>query len=367
MKQSEANDSELAHDDELANNNGLAHDSGFSNNSRLANDSGFSNNSGLANHLRHLPHWLLALLCLGLVAYTYYQMLFGTFSLPAFAQRALLTSMTAAVALLLHRLLFYRLPPAYSLLLWVVVLVQVAGVPLASFGVFDRGLENQLPEIEVQTQTELPDTALFAQGNGNAQTPTQLPEEVILSYPSGAQQTLSYSQTLAQAVRVAWLLGCSLVCLWFWGNYLLFVVRLPRGQQQIPAFITEAFATAKEKLQLTQPIRLMFTAKDGPLLLGVLRPRVILPLHLCTANTSEDDDLSFILLHEFTHAKHGDNIWSALATLALASQWYNPLIWLCFPAFKRDIERRCDCHVAAITRNKKAYATVLLKTIQQKG
>ncbi len=345
----------------------------------------------LKKQLRGLLQGFTALVCASLIAYTYYQMLFIDFSLAAFAQRVLLTSITAAVVLLLHRLLFYRLPPAYSLLLWVVVLVQIAGVSLASLGVFDRGLENQLPEIEVQVQTQLPDSFLSGlsdQGATDETASAQYPEEVILSYPSGAQQTVSYSQTLAQVVRCLWLGGTALLCLWFWGNYFLFVLQLPRGAQNIPAAITDTFATAKERLQLTQDIRLIFTAKDGPLLLGVLRPAVILPVHFCdsiaceageigdateastTTKTSEPvapTDLYFIFLHELTHAKHRDNLWSALATLALASQWYNPLVWLCFAAFKRDIERRCDYHVTAITRNKKAYATVLLKTIRQKG
>lgn len=365
-------------------------------------------NDGVLNHpMRVLLQGLVALVCCCLIAYTYYQMLLGDFSLAVFAQRALLTSMTAAVVLLLHRLLFYRLPPAVSLCLWVVVLVQISGVSLASFGLFDRGLENQLPEIAVQTpaQTQVFDTDTNTTPALQAQV--QLAEEVTLSYPSGAQQTVSYSQTLAQAVHLVWLVGASSLCLWFWGTYLIFTWRLPKGVQCIPPAVLETFAHAKQTAQTAQDIRLVFTAKDGPLLLGILRPRIVLPVHYCDmqANdaqttpseqqvrqnaqsepnsqqeaiaentqplqtepaTEKAQDLYFILLHELTHAKNGDNLWSALAVLTLATQWYNPLVWLCFASLKRDIERRCDYHVADTTRNKKAYATVLLKTIQQKG
>ncbi len=329
---------------------------------------------GLEHQLRGLLQGFIAMGCFALIAYTYYQMLFGDFSLAAFAQRALLTSITAGVVLLLHRLLFYRLPPAYSLLLWVLVLVQIAGVSLASLGVFNRGLENQLPEIEVQVQTQLPDTSLSDQGTADDIASTQRPEEVILSYPNGAQQTVSYSQTLAQVVRCLWLGGTALLCLWFWGTYLIFVWRLPKGAQCIPPAMLEAFARAKQTAQTAQEIHLVFTAKDGPLLLGILRPRIVLPVRYCSLQEYEQrqgepqtQDLYFILLHELTHAKNGDNLWSALAIAALATQWYNPLVWLCFASLKRDIERRCDYTVAAMTRNKKAYASVLLNTIRQRG
>ncbi len=306
---------------------------------------------------------VLALACAALVATTYYQMLFAPFSLAEWLQRALLITLTAALVLAVRQLLFYRLPPVYSLCLWVVLLVQIANVSLPQTGIFAYGLENQLPTIQLQTQAQsdatLAPTATPRDDATNAQ-------EVILAYPSGAQQTLAYSQTLAHGVYAVWLLGTALVCLWFWGNYCLFVWRLPRENAPPNAAIQAALTKARQTVLLAQNIPVRFSLSEGPLLLGIMRPVIVLPLRFCGEGQAQiqTGDCYFILIHELAHAKAMDNLWSALAVCALASQWYNPLLWVCFICFKRDIERRCDATVAAITGDKKTYASILLKTLQ---
>ncbi len=74
----------------------------------------------------------------------------------------------------------------------------------------------------------------------------------------------------------------------------------------------------------------------SPLLLGLFRPAVYLPLGL------EEKDKPYVLAHELAHWRHGDPLWSLLRGLALALHWYNPLAWFCLSLSRLDGELACD-------------------------
>ena len=73
-----------------------------------------------------------------------------------------------------------------------------------------------------------------------------------------------------------------------------------------------------------------------PFILGLFRPKIYLPSDL-----SEETQNS-VLLHERAHLKRGDQWWKLLAFLILSVHWFNPLCWLAYILFCRDIETACD-------------------------
>lgn len=78
----------------------------------------------------------------------------------------------------------------------------------------------------------------------------------------------------------------------------------------------------------------------APFTLGILRPRVYLP-----------DDLQgtarrAVLLHEQTHIRRRDPLTKPLFYAVACLHWFNPLAWLAFCTFERDMEAACD--VAAV-------------------
>jgi hypothetical protein len=76
---------------------------------------------------------------------------------------------------------------------------------------------------------------------------------------------------------------------------------------------------------------------ETPCLFGLLRPAVYL-----TPQAAEDPALAHILAHEYTHYRHGDQIWSLLRCLALALHWFDPLVWWAAFLSRRDGELACD-------------------------
>ena len=61
-------------------------------------------------------------------------------------------------------------------------------------------------------------------------------------------------------------------------------------------------------------------------------------------NFDLDDEakIKSVISHECTHIRRGDNLWRLLATFTLYVHWFNPLVWICYNAFIRDMEVSCD-------------------------
>ena len=68
-----------------------------------------------------------------------------------------------------------------------------------------------------------------------------------------------------------------------------------------------------------------------------------------------------VLAHELTHLAHGDLEKNFIAAAVLAAFWWNPIIWLAFRRFRRDMEVYCDYDAARLTGDKKTYAATLVK------
>ena len=78
---------------------------------------------------------------------------------------------------------------------------------------------------------------------------------------------------------------------------------------------------------------------QSPFILGLANPKIYIPYHL------DSQTLHYVLLHENYHIKRCDHILKTAAYLLLALHWFNPLCWLAFHLFCKDMEMSCDEHV----------------------
>ncbi|MBO4562391.1 MAG: hypothetical protein J5772_02130 [Clostridia bacterium] len=74
----------------------------------------------------------------------------------------------------------------------------------------------------------------------------------------------------------------------------------------------------------------------SPFILGVIRPKIYLPSGL------DERSRRNVLAHERAHIERLDHIWKPLGFVLLSVHWFNPLVWLAFVLFSRDIEFACD-------------------------
>lgn len=93
-----------------------------------------------------------------------------------------------------------------------------------------------------------------------------------------------------------------------------------------------------------------------PFILGVIRPGIYLPSDMDEVQTDN------VIAHERAHLSRLDQVWKPLGYCLLAVYWFNPLCWLAFVLFCRDMELACDEKVIRDmdVEDKKVYSRVLL-------
>lgn len=76
-----------------------------------------------------------------------------------------------------------------------------------------------------------------------------------------------------------------------------------------------------------------------------------------------EPELGFVLAHERAHLRRRDHIWKPLGWLLLSVHWFNPLVWLAYALFCRDVEYACDESVVGglDADGRRAYARALLE------
>lgn len=253
--------------------------------------------------------------------------------------------------------------------LWLLVLIRLC-LPIS-------GPVNLSDIFEGQTGT--PTTqVLTAQGNAPAQTLTDmqpLPDFDTNSSAEASQagnpaadlpQTQAVSDervwnTLVGLAKepgvwiVVWVAGAVLSCAWFVGGYLRFSVRVIRNSVPADSAAVRIFSELGGR---ARP-RLLYSGLVGtPMLIGLLRPAIILP-----KRQYDEGTLRHILRHELRHYRSGDIYYKWFAMLVFSLHWFNPLMYV----LRRELNRACElaCDEAVIrtmsVSEKRGYGETLLQ------
>ena len=237
---------------------------------------------------------------------------------------------TSSVLILIIAALRYLLRGRISLrlqyALWAVVLlrlllpVQLGHSSLSVLNAVENNTWQQYTESYVD---RIPDIV----------TPEQ-PSVPVLTPDAVTQPELPYDEDLAQSaapvspstvLRAVWITGMAVTAVWLITANLRFAKMLRRSRRltehrcgKLPVYVSPLVAT--------------------PCLFGLFRPNLYV-----TADVLRDETaLRHALLHEETHYRHGDHVWSMLRGVCLALHWYNPLVWLAASLSRRDAELACD-------------------------
>ncbi len=106
---------------------------------------------------------------------------------------------------------------------------------------------------------------------------------------------------------------------------------------------------------------------ESPLALGLVEPRIFLPADFRSRYSLRERRLA--LEHELTHHRHRDIWWNLAASAVLAVNWFNPIAWIAYRAFRADQELACDAAVAAraTIEERFDYAHALVKSVAGPG
>ena len=256
------------------------------------------------------------------------------------------TSALLALAAVLARLL-HRAAPSTRHLVWQLAIVLAVLAPI---------LIPLAPKITVPMVRTVPSGA-----NG------WVPGAPVLIGSSSAEPTPGHSTvgtigTLGTnplgTLRTIGTLGTLSVGSWFLLCWCLSGLSVRRGSQPAPGeWVAEARNVAA-RLGFRGAIDVRATFADGtPHVAGLFRSVVMMPPS-AGQWTTEERQAAFV--HELTHIRRRDRSTQAVAQLACAIYWFNPLVWYAAGGLARERERACDDEVLRVGVRPSAYAALLL-------
>lgn len=192
---------------------------------------------------------------------------------------------------------------------------------------------------------------------------------LMVELPGQVERPINYEQyergetkveiSALDVLTAVWILGAVI----FFGvhllSYLHFRHRIKRFGRRLKS--GSAFLIANEiKKQLNIKSRISIVKYGNnisPMMIGFFRPIILLPNAEFT-----DEELYYIILHEFIHFKHRD-IWvKLLLTASVAVHWFNPCVYYMRYQASKDMELFCDDGVVSMSE-KRPYAEAILSTM----
>lgn len=138
----------------------------------------------------------------------------------------------------------------------------------------------------------------------------------------------------------------------------LFREGLPMAKQEREKMIALA-GIQKKDLRRLEKVKFQVSDRTAtPVTYGLFRPAVVFPKGIYLKNEKE---VNFCLQHELIHIRNYDNVKKLAAHLALCIHWFNPLVWVMYFLFNRDMELLCDeTVVRRSSESRQDYALTLL-------
>ena len=273
----------------------------------------------------------------------------------------------AAVLVLLIKLLFgNQITPRGHMRLWLLVAVSFIFSPIAEF-MPESGLavRNWLPQSETTVETVWVEPyedlnargfAIEEQGNYYIVQKNHLSLRVPFSDKT-LDAEFAATTSRAKLENWVWLAGAAAVSLWL----LLGSRKQKRKLKALPdgrdAALLAELEAVKVLVGVDNKVRIRIKEGAETTFLTRMRGQYVIALE----SGFDAAERRQVLLHELTHLKHGDLGGNQLAALILAICWWNPVIWLAFRRFRRDMEIYCDYDAARLSGDKKAYAATLVK------
>ena len=131
------------------------------------------------------------------------------------------------------------------------------------------------------------------------------------------------------------------------------------GMVALLIYALTSYLRLRKKISMTIPYRddiFLCDTIPSPFILGICFPKIYLPSGMT------EHQISYALAHEQAHLSRKDHLWKPLGYLLLTLHWFNPLCWIGYMLFCKDIEFACDEKVirSLAFEEKRAYSQTLL-------
>ncbi len=313
------------------------------------------------------------------------------------------------VIVLIRTIAGSRLPKRAFLALWAVALLRLL-IPFSLPSAFSfyslvgqnvslAGWEDEKTDLEPVPNTVQPSDAVSLPSDVQSSDAVSLPNDVqsldAVSLPSGAQS--SDAASLPNGTSPSGTAGVSNT-----KSVLNFIISALKGAKignaALPwliiylagllfcaGFLTLSYLKCLSKFRMSLPVREGYGAawlKEhplkrtvsirqsdmvmAPLTYGLFHPVILMP---GSVDWNDKEELQYILMHEYVHIRRFDAVTKLAAAVALCLHWFNPLVFIMYILFNRDIELSCDERVVRTfgEESKANYANTLIHMEEKKS
>lgn len=214
------------------------------------------------------------------------------------------------LAIILFRLAVAKAPKWSRVLLWGLVGIRlVCPVTLESMLSLVPSAETISPDIMTQTDPSV-ETGIPAVNN-------TINPLINYSFSPNPGDSANPLQILIPLLSVIWLAGIGLLIIYTIVSYARLRYRLVTAVHLRDNIWQSEWVTS-------------------PFVFGLVHPKIYLPFAL------DEQTQQAVIAHEQAHLQRKDHWWKPLGFVILSVYWFNPLLWIGYLLFCRDIELACD-------------------------
>ena len=262
-----------------------------------------------------------------------------------------------AVVIVIRAVSINKLPKRTFLVLWGIALLRLLipfSIPsmLSAYSFINRSIPVKETVSDMPASDLIPATQTEQLFVGESTPQTQMPQVQI------PQSSIQVSVWV-----ILWSVGAIACAAFFIISYLHWSFEFKTSMPVLNAFAAQWL----EEHQLKRPITIRQSDRvETPLTYGIFRPVILMPLKTDWENKRQ---LQYILLHEYVHICRYDMVTKLLSVFVLCVHWFNPMVWVMYILFNRDIELACDeCVIREFGENSKSeYALTLISMEEKKS
>ncbi len=172
------------------------------------------------------------------------------------------------------------------------------------------------------------------------------------------QKLESFMQTSSPFIAAFWLFG-SLLFFLKWLGGLMYIHRIrPRGIVSSSYGWQQKLNRLARRIGILKPIRLLESMRvHSPMVIGLLKPIILLPVGMLTGMTSEQ--IETILIHELAHIRRHDYFINLVQSILEVIYFYHPAYWWISAKIQQEREHCCDDIAVAVCGDAMLYARAL--------
>lgn len=288
------------------------------------------------------------------------------------------------VIVLIRTIAGSRLPKRALLALWAVALLRLM-IPFSLPSVFSfyslvgqnvSSASDVQPSDAVSFPSDVQSSDAVSLPNGAQPSNTaSLPNGTSPSGTAGVSNTKPVLNFIISALKGAKIGNAALPWLIIYLAGLLFCA----------GFLTLSYLKCLSKFRMSLPVREGYGAAwlkehplkrtvsirqsdmvTAPLTYGLFHPVILMP---GSVDWNDKEELQYILMHEYVHIRRFDAVTKLAAAVALCLHWFNPLVFIMYILFNRDIELSCDERVVRTfgEESKANYANTLIHMEEKKS